>query len=326
MNNSEKGADERKEELHEQFDLEDDATYTLGEIVLEMGRYLSMIIGEEEVSHAMEQMLKPLLEHPADLKYPNMPWQEGLERELGNCYSTWPIGEELHTLHGYGKYGILLDAREEESEEDKEKRLGALVTKAQTLLERSPLDMLEHNHGDMLEGEVMRARNRWAMDHGQPMEPAAIASFGGLSVGRIKNLMSGSNNQFTNVDGKVPAKEALKWLKSRESFYNSIWREQNPFHRRAADYEKQIKPFFVPVARDGSQFEPELKRDKGFQIGKKGEEIYIEDYDEALVKLQEMPIPYWRRPKKEGDNSGWGLVRGVKWERMVWNGPLYEPI
>ena len=45
----------------------------------------------------------------------------------------------------------------------------------------------------------MLARNRWALDNMQPIEPAALAYFGGLSEGRVRNMMSGSKPDLANI-------------------------------------------------------------------------------------------------------------------------------
>ncbi|TXN17285.1 hypothetical protein FV219_00500 [Methylobacterium sp. WL122] len=69
----------------------------------------------------------------------------------------------------------------------------------------------------------------------------------------------------------------------------------------------------MPVAKDGSWFEPETCRtQRGYTVGAKGAEIHISDYQEALERLARMPIPRWRRPNAAG---GWGLVTGTTWQR-----------
>jgi hypothetical protein len=162
---------------------------------------------------------------------------------------------------------------------------------------------------------VTLARNRWALDNNQPIEPFALAKFGGVTEARIRNMMAGANSQFTNKDGLIPAREALAWLEDRETFFDSIWRAQpNPWHE--ATKESVMQPVFLPVARDGSVFHPGLARKQGFQVGPKGEERFIEDFGEALSELHRMDIPYWRRPNEKGKP---GIVRGIKWERYDLN-------
>jgi hypothetical protein len=69
----------------------------------------------------------------------------------------------------------------------------------------------------------------------------------------------------------------------------------------------------VPVAKDGSIFSAHCRRSQGYQIGKKGEEKYIEDIWEARDALERMNKPYWRRPNKHGR---FGIVTGLKWESI----------
>jgi hypothetical protein len=122
--------------------------------------------------------------------------------------------------------------------------------------------------------------------------------------------MAGRDSRFTNLNGKVPAREALDWLADRDAFFDSVWRTQTMGVAVEPDLQD---PVFVPVAADGSVFHPGLSRGAGYTVGRKGEERPIADYREALAELQRMPIPYWRRPNETG---AWGTVRGQQWARM----------
>jgi hypothetical protein len=66
----------------------------------------------------------------------------------------------------------------------------------------------------------------------------------------------------------------------------------------------------VPEARDGSQFNPSLKRGDGYRVGAKDDELVCETFEEALQMLRKMPKPQWRRPNSKGN---WGIVTGVTW-------------
>lgn len=70
---------------------------------------------------------------------------------------------------------------------------------------------------------------------------------------------------------------------------------------------------FVPVATDGSFFLPACRMGNGFTIGKKGQELKFDDYDEALRRLTAMPTPRWRRRNDSGNR---GIVAGQRWERI----------
>ena len=70
---------------------------------------------------------------------------------------------------------------------------------------------------------------------------------------------------------------------------------------------------YTCVAKDGSYFGPHLIRKRGFWIGKKGDEKYVEDFDAALKDLKSMDSPSWRRPNPAGN---WGIVTGREWRTI----------
>lgn len=66
----------------------------------------------------------------------------------------------------------------------------------------------------------------------------------------------------------------------------------------------------MPQAKDGSTFSPELKKAGGFTVGRKGSELKIEQFSEALAFLRSQTSAHWRRPNAEGN---WGIVKAVRW-------------
>lgn len=70
---------------------------------------------------------------------------------------------------------------------------------------------------------------------------------------------------------------------------------------------------FVPVARDGSSFLPEVRINGRYVIGAKGEEQKVQDYYDALSLLQRMRVPRWRR---KGSAQAPGIVSGIRFERV----------
>jgi len=304
--NKQLSVDERKELFHDSFDASTDAALTLATLVQKSGDYLARIVGNESADAGMAVMLAPLGNVNA------VSWRKNLADRSSDCFSYWPLGTLLHNLAAYAHFGIVLDATEDEPETAVEQRLGQMVAEATTFLADSPIDLWSVG-GDayVLKRLVALAECRWALDRGDPVDPAALAVFGDVTEARIRNMMSGKNSYFTNRDGKIPARQALKWLADRESFFDSIWRKQRiPPELLAGDSLRE--PLFVPVARDGSFFHPELRHGGSFTVGPKGAEKKIADFREALVELQRMPIPFWRRPN---ERNAWGIVRGTHWER-----------
>lgn len=308
---SQVGAAERAEIFHEQYGDEIDAGSTLADLVIETGNYLSRIVGPDVADEGMARIVAGVVASSGSVLAEPREWRTALHAARGYCYSEWPLGGRLHDLAAYAIYGIALNGSGDEAEPAE--RIEELVTEAESFIAATPVAEWRIGDDSELSQLVRLASNRWALDNGRPIEPAALAVFGGVTEGRIRNMMSGANRTFSSVGGRIPAQEALAWLAGREEFWNSIWREQ-----RMPQYGVKRRPpleraVFVPVARDGSTFHPGLRRGSGYTIGEKGAEIQIEDFDEALAELQRLPIPYWRRPNSSGH---WGVVAGVRWERL----------
>ena len=131
----------------------------------------------------------------------------------------------------------------------------------------------------------------------------------------MRNLMAGEGRVRSNVDGKIPASEALQWLQSRKSFYPSTWRNQRrdrkPQNVFEIGFENEVR--FLPVAKDGSVFHRGLKQTDGFHVGARGFEKTFHEFEEALAYLQRLSQPAWRRPSRMGS---WTVVSAVRWERV----------
>jgi hypothetical protein len=64
-------------------------------------------------------------------------------------------------------------------------------------------------------------------------------------------MMAGKERVFDARDGRIPANEALSWLKNRaDKFRPSCWREQNTFDDLVEDAAEIEDAVFVPVASD----------------------------------------------------------------------------
>jgi hypothetical protein len=309
--NAEIPADERATIFHEQYGNDVDAGADLAEIVVAAGDYLARIIGPEAVDAAMSRMISEVVVASGESVEQPDDWRTSLSQAAHNCYSEWPLGSRLHDLAAYAVYGIVLDGSDDAG--SRSKALEQAINEAEDFLKATPVA----EWGLSVKGDLHRlvrlAVNRWALDNGQSVEPAALAQFGGVSEGHIRNMMSGQKRAFTSMDGLIPAQEAHAWLSGRPEFWNSVWREQSLPQYAQKHRPALAKAVFVPVARDGSIFHPGLKRGGGYTIGEKGSETQIADFDEALSELQRMPIPYWRRPNASGN---WGTVSGIRWARL----------
>jgi hypothetical protein len=312
--NSEISAAERAAIFHEDYGNDIDAGQTLADLVTAAGDYLSRIVGNEDIDAGMARIVARVVETSGRKMTEPSEWRSALEHSSSYCFSEWPLGERLHDLAAYAVYGIVLDGDEDVNA--LAEHIKELVKEAEEFFAATPINQWHVTGGSRnssLSRLIRLACNRWALDNNRPVEPAALAEFGGVSEGRIRNMMSGPKRIFSTEEGRIPAHEALAWLSGRKEFWNSIWREQ-----RLPQYGLKRRPpleraVFVPVARDGSAFHPGLSRGSGYTIGEKGTEVQIADFDEALATLQRMPTPYWRRPNSSGN---WGIVVGIRWERL----------
>lgn len=304
--NKELSAEERLEVFADVYGNDIDVGMTLAAVVRAVGDLLADIMGPERADGGMQTMVQSL--EP----WSDKDWRTLLEENASNCFSEWPLGVLFHDLTAYAYFGVALWSEEDVGDAEIEEVLGTMIKKAEAFLRESPVrSVVEEDHD--LNTLVLLATNRWALDHMEPVEPAALARFGGVSEGRMRNMISAKDGKFTRTtDGRIPAAQALEWLAGRDEFYNSIWRDQERAEGTSSG-EILEEPVFVPVARDGSVFHPGLTRNGTYTVGPKGDEKHLADYTGALQELQRMPRPYWRRPNDQG---GWGVVRGIEWKRF----------
>jgi len=127
------------------------------------------------------------------------------------------------------------------------------------------------------------------------------------AVGASAQLERGPN-------GGIVALSALSWLQRRKDFLQSIWNEDERLEEGSEGAAIEAgRVIFVPVARDGSIFNPDLIRGGKYQIGAKGEEQDFDSFEAALDALNAMPVPRWRRPNELGN---WGSLSGIAWQRV----------
>lgn len=307
--NSEMSAEDRRWDFHETYGNDLDAEWTLVHLVIGCGKFLERIVGAAKANAGMAEVVRDLV----DVRQNPQEWATALDEAGGDAFSEWPLGQELHDLTAYAVYGFIF--KDGGNEEERHQFVQSKIAAANEFLQSSPIEQWidKGARPTPLERLMTLVNNRWALDNGQPIEPAALAWFGDLTEGSIRNMMSGQKRAFTNEDGRVPAHEALAWLSKRPSFWNSIWKDQDMANYSAKAETKLSRPIFVPVSRDGSVFNPGLLRASGFTIGPKGSERQEESFFDALFGLQEMTVPMWRRPNEKGN---WGIVRGVRWVRL----------
>lgn len=174
--------------------------------------------------------------------------------------------------------------------------------------------IVEPNPQGVIARIINLALSRHAIDTGKgEVDLQSLALLGGVTEGRIRNILSSGDGGLEKVGQRVTAVSAAAWLKGRKEFFASIWQQPDEAAPEAPSPDFSDEVVFVPVAADGSYFHPGLARGGKFMIGAKGEEVQYSSFGEALSALQKMATPRWRRPNEAGN---WGIVSGRDWKRI----------
>ena len=280
---------------------------TLIEIVLGAASLLSEMVGAEPTNAGFAALTRALGYELTD----NAKWTEALREQAWGDAFGWPIGERLHSLNAFAYYGIALNGGRNAA--DREKLLRQEIETVVAFMAKVPFAAWGIDPGDACR-TINRAQARFDLDTGQDIEPSALAALGNVTERRIRNMMAGKDRVFEPHDGKIPASEALSWLRNRTDEYRpSCWREQNTFEDLAEQGPEIEDALFVPVAGDNSVFHPGLARDGLFTIGRGKREQNFKDYDDAVAALQKLRTPAWLRPTASGT---WTSVAAARWARL----------
>ena len=262
-------------------------------------RVIEMILGKEETAPHLFAML-----HGPDVEGDH--WEKVFDSYAPSQTVEWMGSQLLSDASIFGHYGVTptgipFDARRE--------WVDALAEK---------LNQFRLVANPEPQGVIARiinlALSRHAIDIGEgDVDLQSLSLFGGVTEGRIRNILSSNDSGLEKVGQRVTAASAATWLKGRKEFFASIWLQHDEVEPEAASNDFVDDVVFVPVAADGSFFHPGLARGGKFMIGAKGEEVSHPTFEEALGALQKMATPRWRRPNDAGN---WGIVSGRDWKRV----------
>lgn len=274
------------------FDADVDPATALIPILRRMGLNLERIFGQDLTAKAFAQ-----------LGVRQSDWREGVEET--DFYLETALGIRLTTLSEYAVFGMLRSGMEESILET--------ITIVEDLLTDCPADhWLEQPDHEPLLPIIAMARARWNLDNGHGVAPEGLALLGGVKITRIRNMMSGSSPELPkDASGLLSNEAARAWLEGRDCFLATL--TEAPEADRVDSIDEVVDPIFLPVARDGSMFTPDVYRGGLYQVGEKGNERHYDIFDEALADLQAMSVAKWRRPNSEGN---WGIVSAVEWRRV----------
>jgi hypothetical protein len=309
-------AEARREACIEmQFQYGDDHHYWdyaqwIAEMLIQALEHVEGLVGEETAAAPLRQLVQLV----ADQGYPTAETWRDVVDDIFAAGSVWPISGRLEDALLYGMYGV---TPENIPLEGRAEWIAALVGEVAAFAARTDVRAFGAD-GNAIVRIANLASSRHALDTGRgEVDVHSMSVFGSISEGRVRNLLSGSEGALERgPEGGIIAMSALTWLQKRKGFLNSIWAEDEQI---ASDDGEPVTPvdpdrmIFVPVARDGSIFNPGLVRSGVFQVGAKGEEQNFSTFTEALSALNAMPVPRWRRPNDKGH---WGIVSGIAWQRV----------
>lgn len=309
-------AEDRREACAEmQFEYNGDSHYWdyaqwIAEILETALDNIEALVGTEIAAQPLRMLVEPVAQSGGDTHAET--WRDVME-DVFSAGTIWPIGIQMQNALLYGLFGV---TPADVPLDDRKSWIEGVVAEVSAFASRSDVRALTTSDNPIVRISNL-ASSRHALDQVRgEVDTLSMSILGGVSEGRVRNLMSGAEAQLERgPNGGVMAVSALAWLMKRKEFLRSIWTEEDvdgtEETNELVDLDKMI---FVPVARDGSMFGPDLKRGGRYQIGAKGEEQHFDIFYEALEALNAMSTPRWRRPNEHGH---WGIVSGVSWQRIA---------
>ncbi len=282
----------------------------IAEMLIQALEHVEGLVGEKIAAAPLRELVQPV----ADQGYPTAKTWRDVVDDIFAAGSVWLISERLQDALLYGMYGV---TPENIPLEGRAEWIAGLVEEVMAFATRTDVRAMDAD-GNAIVRIANLASSRYALDTGRgEVDVHSMSVFASISEGRVRNLLSGSDGAFERgPEGGIIAMSALSWLQKRKGFLNSIWAEDEEVTPDDGESAGPVDPdrmIFVPVARDGSIFNPGLVRSGVFQVGAKGEEQNFSTFAEALSALNTMPVPRWRRPNDKGH---WGIVSGVAWQRV----------
>lgn len=302
--------DTRLADFQDGYGNDRDPAWVLGGLMIEVGETITAITGKRIADEAMSIVARSLNNFDGD-------WRSAIEENCSSIFSEWKMGSDLFALAGYAQAGVR--AIQEITDADafcafiRDTIDSAEALNSQLTINKHVDTIFKQEFSDI----VSMAVARWHLDNDAPVQPEGLARLAGISDSRMRSLAKGSDDAVLPLNDRreIAASVALSWLKTQPKFKSSIWKSS--FDKATSDKSTMPFPFdpiFVPESADGSRFLPNLATDKGFQIGEKGDEIFIRDYYEALQHLQMMDPPRWRRPSPVSGKMS--VVIGARFVRV----------
>jgi len=161
---------------------------------------------------------------------------------------------------------------------------------------------------------LAHGKARLKVDRGDDLTLAEIALLTGQKEQTVMTASHRSRFHTTLQDGRRLAKisDVLEYLIAYG--YQPTQEPGGSTSSKNVSAEVLDEVVFVPVARDGTSFLPDVRINGRYVIGAKGDEQRVQDYFEALSLLQRMRVARWRR---KGSAKAPGIVSGIRFERVA---------
>lgn len=260
---------------------------------------LEQILGAEDIAEPLFTLL-----HGPNVE--GKSWREALETYHPTLNQEWYGTLLIDNAGLYGLYGVTPDTVPHAERPDWVEGLAQRLEAFRADVRPAP--------GGVIARITNLALSRRAIDmRDGEVDLVSLSLLGGVSEGRVRNILSTGNSPLERSEKGVTATSAADWLKGRKEFFASIWQQPDEVNPKppSADFSGEV--IFVPVAADGSIFGPELLRNGHYTVGAKGSEVQYDSFDAALTALHRMDTPRWRRPNSSGN---WGIVSGRDWKRV----------
>lgn len=273
-------------------------------ILEKMPRLLVALFGTTVEAEDWAVFFKPTGFKFNQLSRPKIELQEVLDALSRQEFEQLPIYREFVDLHGEALFGLI-----DVSDTLHDYHSMNLPSAWEVYIEKDiPRDWYA---GTELEAIMEARRCRRVIDNepsyeGQTISVEGLATLTSLNIKTLRNILSreGSGIHLVKTGaekGRIEAHVAKEWLKTRPEYLPTISLSVSIALNEGLLKPQQSEsgPFqFVPAAADGSTFSPGSTVNGRYEIGPKGQDLSFADYAEALLALQAMAEPVWKRTDK----------------------------
>lgn len=235
----------------------DALNWDYGDEIMEIlrGHFLALeqVLGAAEIAKPLFALL-----HGPDVE--GETWREAFETYHPTLTQAWTGTLLIDNAGIYGLYGVTPEEVPHSERSAWVEELAQRLTAFRSYVNPAP--------GGVIDRITNLALSRRAIDASEgEVDLVSLSLLGGVSEGRIRNILSAGNTPLERSAHGVTAASAVDWLKGRKEYFASIWQQPDEDSPAPASADFTGEVIFVPVAADGSTFGPELHRNGHFKVG-----------------------------------------------------------